>query len=260
MASLDYNYFFIERGVTMLEKAFDDYVSNYNLKNKDIKLKYNHSYRVMKLQEKYAKKLGFSKEDVELARVIGLLHDIGRFEQLRVYNTYDDYNSIDHADYSCTQLFEKGEIKRFVSNEEWYPIIEFSIRNHNKRVLPKVEDERMMRQAKLIRDTDKIDIIFLMGTLHEVNIKPIKKKITREILEGFYRHEEISSTLIRNKNDHSVIHFSFAFDINNSTCLKELLKNYNTYATMQEDNEELHSVYLETVKYIKERLKNEGIR
>ena len=90
----------------MLVDAFNEYVSGYDLNNEDIKLKYNHSFRVMKLQEKYAKLLGFSDENVELAKVIGLLHDIGRFEQLRVYNTYDDYKSIDHADYCCEQLLK----------------------------------------------------------------------------------------------------------------------------------------------------------
>ncbi len=39
--------------------SFDEYVSNYDISNDYIKLKYNHSYRVMKLQEKYAKKLHF---------------------------------------------------------------------------------------------------------------------------------------------------------------------------------------------------------
>ena len=260
MASLDYNYFFYERGVIMLEKAFDEYVSHYNMNNMDIKLKYTHSYRVMKLQEKYAKLLGFSKEDIELARVIGLLHDLGRFEQLRVYKTYDDSKSIDHALYSCVQLFEKGEIKKFVSNEEWYPIIEFAIKNHNKRVLEKVADERMMMHAKLIRDTDKIDIIYLMGALKEINIIPVKRHITKEVWKEFFEHKEIDKKWIKNKNDYSVVRYGFAFDINNTICLKELKKNYDIYHEIQKDNEELTSVYEETIRYIKERLKDEGIR
>ena len=36
------------------------------------------------------------EEDRELALLIALLHDIGRFEQLKVYNSYDD-NRFDHA-------------------------------------------------------------------------------------------------------------------------------------------------------------------
>ncbi len=244
----------------MLIEAFNDYVSGYDLSDRNIALKYAHSFRVMNLQVKYAKKLGFSPEDVEIARVIGLLHDFGRFEQLRVYHTYDDFVSIDHASYSCEQLFEKGNIKKFVTNEEWYPIIEFAIRNHNKRVIEECNDERMLMHAKLIRDTDKIDIIYLMGKLKQVKIRPIKAKVNKKVLEGFYRHEQIDSTLIKNKNDDSVIRYAFAFDINNTICLKELRRNYKYYHDVQKDNEELNGVYKETLRYIKERLKNEGIR
>lgn len=244
----------------MLEREFFNYVSNYNLKNRDIRLKFSHSFRVMKLQVKYAKKLGFSKEDIEIARIIGLLHDIGRFEQLRVYNTYDDNKSIDHANYSCTQLFEKGEIKRFVKNEEWYPIIEFAIRNHNKRVIEETHDERVLMHAKLIRDTDKIDIIYLMGELKEIKIKPTKQKVSKRVLEAFYNHEQIDKKWIKNRNDHSIVQYAFAFDINNTICLKEIRKNYKKYALIQKDNEVLMDAYKEVQKYIKERLKNEGIR
>ena len=244
----------------MLVEAFNDYVCGYDLSDRNIALKYAHSFRVMNLQVKYAKKLGFSPEDVEIARVIGLLHDFGRFEQLRVYHTYDDSASIDHANYSCDQLFKKGNIKKFVTNEEWYPIIEFAIRNHNKRVIEDCDDERTLMHAKLIRDTDKIDIIYLMGTLKQVKIKPIKARVNKKVLEGFYNHEQIDSSLIKNKNDDSVIRYAFAFDINNTICLKELRRNYKTYYEVQKGNKDLDGVYKETLKYIKERLKNEGIR
>ena len=89
----------MERGISVIE-AFERYVSNYDMNDINIKLKYDHSYRVMELNKKYATLLGSNKEDIELASIIGLLHDIGRFEQLKVYHTYDDFKSVDHADYS----------------------------------------------------------------------------------------------------------------------------------------------------------------
>ena len=239
----------------MLEEAFNKYVENYDLSNSDIKLKYNHSFRVMKLQEKYAKKLGFSKEDIELARVIGLLHDIGRFEQLRVYKTYDDSKSIDHADYSCVQLFEKNEIKQFVSNEEWYPIIEFAIKNHNKKILKKNKSERAMMHAKLIRDTDKIDIIFLLGFLKELNITPVDKKVSKKVLNDFMNHKEVGNKDTKNINDEIVLKYSFVFDVYNDECLKELMKNFKVFSKLHKDNKELNEVYEEACRYAKERLK-----
>ena len=53
----------------MIEE-FNKYVSNYDLNNKDIRLKYNHSFRVMELSEKYANLLGLYEEDVKCCCVI----------------------------------------------------------------------------------------------------------------------------------------------------------------------------------------------
>lgn len=58
-----------------MQENFDKYVHNFDMKDEIIKAKYNHSYQVMKLSEKYARKLKFSKEDIEIAKIIGLLND-----------------------------------------------------------------------------------------------------------------------------------------------------------------------------------------
>ena len=119
-------------------EAFDKYVSKYDMNNKKIKIKYFHSYRVMSLSKKYATLLNWNKHDIELASVIGLLHDIGRFEQQRIYHTFDDSKSIDHAHYGVQELFEKGYIKYFWNNPKDYEIIKFAIENHTNMKLLKL--------------------------------------------------------------------------------------------------------------------------
>ena len=100
----------------MLDK-FREYVSNYDLNNNDILSKYNHSIRVMKLMIKYAEKLNYTEEEKEICQIVGLLHDIGRFLQLKVFKTYIDYKSVDHDDYSVEQLFKKGDINSSSASE-----------------------------------------------------------------------------------------------------------------------------------------------
>lgn len=239
----------------MLEKAFDEYVKNYDMNDENISLKYKHSYRVMKLNEHYAKELGFSKEEVELARIIGLLHDIGRFEQLRVYHSYNDFKTVDHADYSVTQLFDKGEIKKFTDKEEDYEIIKFAIQNHNKFQIAECNNERMLKHAKLIRDSDKVDIIFLMGFLKELNQKAIDEPVTEEILESIKRHETISKKKVKNKNDSIALEFALTFDINYNICLPDMKKNLG-YLYDQIEGEKYFKEIRDIVNdYIDERLK-----
>lgn len=239
----------------MLIEAFDEYTSHYDMNNPDINLKYNHSYRVMKLNERYAKELGFTEEDIELARIIGLLHDFGRFEQLRVYHSYDDVKTVDHADYSVEQLFDKQEIKKFTDREEDYEIIKFAIKNHNKFRIPECSNERMLKHAKLIRDSDKVDIIFLLGYLGELNLKAIDASISEEMIESIKKHSQILRRNVKNENDSIASKFAFTFDINNDICLTDMKKNLE-YLYKQIDGEEIFKeVYEEVNKYIDGRLK-----
>ena len=208
----------------MLEE-FEKYISKYDLNDENIKLKYNHSLRVMKLSEKYALTLGFNEEDVKLAKLIGLLHDFGRFEQLRVYNSYNDRETIDHAEYGIEQLFDKGLIKNFIKDEKYYDIIKYAIKYHNKFKLPVCDNERMMMHAKLIRDVDKIDIIYLLGYLGELNSKATDDNLSPEIIAGFKNYSCVDDKYIRNHNDNLSRTFGYVFDIYNPELLPEIKKN-----------------------------------
>lgn len=237
----------------MLEE-FDRYISNYDLNDENIRLKYNHSYRVMKLSEKYAKLLNFSENDIKLAGLIGLLHDIGRFEQLRTYGSFYDYKTVDHANYAIEILFDKGLIKKFWNNEEDYEIIKTSIKYHNKIKLPKMKDKRIYKHANLIRDTDKLDIIYLLGYLGELDTKATNDKITGEIYEKIMNHEFAKYDNIKNSNDLIAIHFAYAFDIYNDVCLHEF-KNNLYYYYKQVNNERIFKqIYDKINNYIDERI------
>ena len=77
-----------------LEKAkieFEKYVDHYDSNNSNVRRKINHSYRVVKVAETIAKSLKLSIEDIKLVKLIALLHDIGRFEQIKKYNTFSKY-------------------------------------------------------------------------------------------------------------------------------------------------------------------------
>lgn len=94
----------------LIRLAFDHYVSEYNADDPKIKLKIHHTYRVAELAETIAKEAGV---DAELAWLCGMLHDIGRFEQVRRYNTFNDSVSVDHAEFGADLLFSEGLIDRF---------------------------------------------------------------------------------------------------------------------------------------------------
>lgn len=236
-----------------MKEVFDEYVKKYDFNIEKIKLKYNHSYRVMELSKKYSKLLGFSEYDIKLATLIGLLHDIGRFEQVKQFDTFDDSISFDHATYGNKVLFEDNLIEKFWPNKEDYEIIRFAIENHNKYSIEKTDNERALMHAKLIRDTDKLDIVYLLGFLKIYNTKATDEEISKEVLNSFYKHESILSKYKKNKNDKIVGHFAFVFDINNDICLEELKNNYKYYYEQVGSNK-FKDIYDEVIKYINERI------
>ena len=56
-------------------------------------------------------------------------------------------------------MFEDGLIKNFWNNTDDYEVIRFAIENHNKFAIEKTDNKRALMHAKLIRDTDKLDIM-----------------------------------------------------------------------------------------------------
>ena len=62
-----------------VKDAFAEYTSQYDNSDGKIKLKVDHTYRVAALCGRIAQSLGLTIEDVQLAWVIGMLHDVGRF-------------------------------------------------------------------------------------------------------------------------------------------------------------------------------------
>lgn len=96
------------------QRAFEDYVKKYNTENDKVRLKIEHTYRVSELCEIIARSLGLPEKDVDVAWLIGLLHDVGRFEQLRNFGTFNDGESIDHAVYGAKILFDEGKIRDYV--------------------------------------------------------------------------------------------------------------------------------------------------
>lgn len=137
--------------------TFKNFLEQYEDKEHvSFKLKVVHTYHVAENARKIAEELNLSKEDIELAELIGILHDIGRFEELKITN---ELNSIkfNHAMHGSKMLFEQGMIKNFIKDRQYDEIIKKAIENHSKLEIEKGLDKRTLLHSKIIRDADKLD-------------------------------------------------------------------------------------------------------
>ncbi len=137
--------------------AFRDYVAAYDASDPKIKLKIDHTLRVASLCQKIAEAAG---ADTDLSWLSGMLHDIGRFEQVRRYNTFVDSLSVDHAMLGADLLFREGLLERFCTQmtAREREILEKAIRNHSAYRLSEDLNEEEILYCNVLRDADKIDI------------------------------------------------------------------------------------------------------
>ena len=232
---------------------FDKYVNEYNMDDPMIARKYFHSYRVMHLAGEIASDLNLSDEDTYLAMIIGLLHDYARFMQWTVYKTYSDDNSVDHGDLACNLLFDNNEIQKFNIDEKYYPIIYNAIKYHNKYSYPKEVDEKTSLFCKIIKDADKLDILYLIS-IGEIKVVDDDSEISNAITSDFYQEKLLRKEDRVTKNDLVIFYLAMIFDMNFSYSYK-YIKNANLiegiFETIKE--KEKFKPYVEYVKkYMKE--------
>ncbi len=96
-----------------VRQAFKEYTSHYDQQNPRISLKIRHTYRVADLTDRITGSLGLTVPDRDLAWLIGILHDIGSFEQERIYHTLNDAKSTNHARLGADLLFKERPDRLF---------------------------------------------------------------------------------------------------------------------------------------------------
>lgn len=96
-------------------QEFKKFVQPYGLNDPRVQLKYHHSIRVAKLAQRIARDSDYDEHAAFLAWLAGLLHDVGRFEQLRQYDTFDD-QVFPHAYLSVELLDNQHLIDEFTND------------------------------------------------------------------------------------------------------------------------------------------------
>ena len=95
-----------------VQLEFEKYVSHYDTAYPKIRFKIEHTYKVADLCERIARSLSMSEEEITAAWICGMLHDIGRFEQVHRFHTFIDAESVDHAKFGAELLFAGSWIKQ----------------------------------------------------------------------------------------------------------------------------------------------------
>lgn len=205
------------------KQAFASYVERYDSSDSKVRLKIEHTARVSEICEKIAVSIGMSQEDVDLAWLIGLLHDVGRFEQLRRFGTFIDSESIDHANFGADILFDKaGEIpliRNYLEDTAEDTLIEIAVRNHSAYRIQEGLTQREQMYCHILRDADKIDIMkvnidFPLEEIYNVTTEELlQAEVSPEVMDSFSERHATLRSIKKTCVDHVVGHISLAFEL-----------------------------------------------
>ncbi len=180
-----------------------------------------------------AKFLNLPTHDLELAEIIGLFHDVGRFRQYSIYKTFNDADSEDHADLALKVIDELEFFNELAAQD--FEVVRFAIQNHNKKTVAPTDDERKLLFAKIIRDADKLDIYrvlepFLAQDAAEKMPNFIKStsrlvaEISPDFVENFVTGKQADYRKIRTNGDRKIVRLMWLYDINFSWTMKKIVE------------------------------------
>ncbi len=153
-----------EAHLRQLEQRYQAYVATFRTADgtlpEMLQLKLEHTYGVVADARRIMEGEQWHTRQRLLGEAGALLHDVGRYSQLREFGTFQDDKSINHA--------QRGV--EIIQREAWLaelPVVERTlllecVRLHNVRELPPDLDEATALLATLVRDADKLDIFRVM--------------------------------------------------------------------------------------------------
>lgn len=205
---------------------FTDYVHTFKFVDRgmqqNIDLKEDHTMRVCKEILNIGAQLRLNDDELRLAEIIALLHDVGRFEQISRYQTFMDSKSVDHAELGIKILKQFDVLKQF--DDSIKELIFCAIKYHSKPSLPVDEKENCMFFSRLIRDADKLDILKVVTEYYHrkegekngnivLNL-PDTPGISEEVYRNLMNKSIVNIEHVTNLNDFKLLQAGWIFDIN----------------------------------------------
>ena len=224
---------------------FENYVKKYDMNDTMIKRKYHHSFRVQTLCELIAKDLDMDAEDIRIASLCGIFHDIARFKQAKLFHTFNDLNSINHGDEGAI-IFQNEFSDKLGLDEEKKQIIIKAIKYHNKINIGDDVNEKEELFCKILRDADKVDVLYLLATDSGL-LKKTDGPISEECEHSFMNKQSINIKVIKNGTEKNILSLAFLWDINFDIS-KKIIKDNKYYQKIEKNlNNEIYNKYFQLI-------------
>lgn len=207
---------------------FSRYVDTYRAADGSLidamQCKLDHTFDVVRFAGLIADGEQFDDDARFLGSLCALFHDIARFEQVKRFNTYNDYLSgFDHGAEAVRILFAQNLLKELTPAQRI--TVAAAVEFHNKIAIPDgVLAPDALRFARLTRDADKLAIFDLVLryfagelTIHDESLISLSQntgtEVSPEIIRAVLAGTSASYRMVRNENDFKTCLFCWAVDI-----------------------------------------------
>lgn len=190
--------------------------------DRPLALKLHHCERVCSESADIAASIDLPRPQIQLARVIGLLHDIGRFRQYVVYRTFSDRHSEDHAVLGARIITREDLLASFAPCLQ--RIVTDAVSWHNRRILPAGQDGEVVRFARILRDADKIDILKVLTEYYDnrhitqdaaiEHGLPDTGGVSEAVVQSIWDDRTIRLEEVHNLNDFKLFQLGWVNDLN----------------------------------------------
>jgi putative nucleotidyltransferase with HDIG domain len=221
---------------TNIRRWFNQYVQAFKngdrILERGIALKEKHSINVSTEIVSLGGKVGLTEKDLQLAETIGLLHDLGRFEQFASYRTFVDSRSVNHAKLGANILRKAGILEGYDARTQH--LILRAVLYHNLPALPRREKNSILFFSKLLRDADKLDILrvvteyYLREDFERDDVLdsgyPDTPGISGQVYRNLVQRRLVRIHHVKNLNDFKLFRLGWVYDINFTPTVERMVE------------------------------------
>jgi len=206
-----------------MQKWLVDYIKSFYSGDREVQqaveIKEEHTFKVTGICRELATVLGLEEKDCQLAELMGLFHDVGRFPQFAKYKTFNDSISENHALLGLKVLEELPLLAQLAPEE--LTLFKFAIANHNAKQINTAGTERQQLFARILRDADKLDIYRVLSPF----LQPSDGTgCSPDFVRLFASGEQCDYSQIRTMDDRKLVRLMWVYDVNFTWTLQQIIE------------------------------------
>ncbi len=144
----------------LLRGYADGFLCGRDERDANVDLKREHCLRVMDEAAAIVADIGPDPAEADLILLAALYHDVGRFEQIRRWGTFDDSRSTDHGALGSRVLGREPFLDALDPASR--RLVRAAVSAHNRRFFPRGLEPRAALATRVVRDADRLDIFPVM--------------------------------------------------------------------------------------------------